>query len=146
MCAHAAVSGAESLMKFNSLTWSLSLSRPQRERASERGRRMLCDGGEVVKWTTAVAIETLLATQRCCYSACLSANFRPVVSMNISVDSHFSGTQCAYNKLYILYSRGEGKKNVLNSQAPLKQSTQQSNKSLGMGDIEAYPAEKPFVI
>ena len=69
---------------------------------------MLCDGEEVVKWTTAVAIETLLATQRCCYPACLSANFRPAVSMNISVGSHFSGTPCAYNKLYILYSGGVG--------------------------------------
>lgn len=100
---HAAVSGAESLMKFNSLTWSFSLSRPQRKQESERERkkRMLCDGKEVVKWTTAVAIETLLATQHCCYSACLLANFRPVVSMNISVGSHFSGAPCAYNKLYI---------------------------------------------
>lgn len=53
-------------------------------------------------------IETLLATQRCCYPACLSANFRPVVSMNISVGSHFSSTPCACNKLYILYSRGGG--------------------------------------
>lgn len=67
---------------------------------------MRSDGKEVVKWTTAVAIETLLATQRCCYPACLSANFRLVVSMNISVGSHFSSTPCAYNKLYILYSRG----------------------------------------
>lgn len=63
---------------------------------------MLCDGKEVVKWTTAVAIETQLATQQhCCYPACLLANFRPVVSMNISVGSHFSGALCAYNKLYI---------------------------------------------
>lgn len=95
--------------------WSLipsrgvSLCHDHRESERERGRRMLCDGKEVVKWTTAVAIETLLATQHCCYPACLSDNFRPVVSMNISVGSHFPGTPCAYNKLYILYWRGKKK-------------------------------------
>lgn len=52
-----------------------------------------CDGKEVVKWTTAVAIETLLATQRC-RSECLLANFRPAVSMKILVGSHFSATLC----------------------------------------------------
>ena len=73
--------------------WSLipsrgvSLCHDHRESEGEGGRereRHECsDGKEVVKWTTAVAIETLLATQHCCYPACLSANFRPVVSMNI---------------------------------------------------------------
>lgn len=59
----------------------------------EGGVQTLRDGEEAVKWTTAVAIETLLATQRC-RSQCLLANFRPVVSMKISVGSHFSGTLC----------------------------------------------------
>lgn len=55
----------------------------RKKKEREREGQTLCDGKEVVKWTTAVAIETLLATQNCCYSACLSNNFRMVVSMNI---------------------------------------------------------------
>jgi len=38
-CVNAAVSEAESLMKFNSLTWSFSLSRPQRKRGGGERER-----------------------------------------------------------------------------------------------------------
>lgn len=132
--------------------WSLipsrgvSLCHDHRESESERGRRMLCDGKEVVKWTTAVAIETLLATQHCCYPACLSANFRPVVSMNISVGSHFSGTPCAYDKLYIWYSRGEEKKIYLTARRHWNSPLSSQIKASAWERFEAYPAEKPFVI
>lgn len=106
----------------------------------ERRRRMFREGKEVVKWTTAVAIETLLATQHCCYPVCLSANFRLVVSMNILVGSHFSGTSCSYNKLWIWYSRRKEKNYLTDAKiSPL-------SRHIKAPTLERFEAEKPFVI